>query len=67
MGEGYYTSQRPPDKYKNRRYSLAPEAAESDQPFPRYLVTDTGISPRPLPGQPGGVHLANSYEHDELG
>ncbi len=67
MGEGYYTSQRPADKYKNRRYSLAPAGSESDQPFSRYQVTESGISPRPLPGSTGGIHLANSYEHDELG
>ena len=68
LGEGYYTSRRPPAKHTNQRYSLAQNLTGSDdQPFPRYLVTESGISPRPLPGQPGGVHLANSYEHDELG
>lgn len=67
IGEGYYTSQRPQALHTNQRYSLAPKSAESDQPFPRYQVTESGISPRPLPGQPGGIHLANSYEHDELG
>lgn len=67
LGEGYYTSQRPPAKHTNRRYSLAPDLPEADTPFPRYQVTASGISPRPLPGNPGGVHLANSYEHDELG
>lgn len=67
MGEGYYTTKRPADKHANQRYSLAPDMPESDTSFPRYKITDTGISPRPLPGQPGGVHLINSYEHDELG
>lgn len=33
----------------------------------RYKVTETGISPRALPGTEGGVHAANSDEHDEYG
>ena len=67
LGEGYYTTQRPANKYANQRYSLAENLPASDQPFARYQVTDSGISPRSLPGQPGGVHLANSYEHNPLG
>jgi 2-oxoglutarate ferredoxin oxidoreductase subunit alpha len=35
--------------------------------FKRYKFTDTGISPRSIPGQPGGMHNANSDEHDEFG
>jgi len=35
--------------------------------FKRYAVTKSGISPRSLPGTAGGVHLANSDEHDEEG
>jgi len=35
--------------------------------FRRYLVTKSGVSPRSIPGQKGGVHLANSDEHDEFG
>ncbi|MDZ4229131.1 MAG: 2-oxoacid:acceptor oxidoreductase subunit alpha [Patescibacteria group bacterium] len=67
LGEGYYTTNRPADKHHNQRYSLASGLTESDQPFARYQVTESGISPRPLPGTPGGIHLINSYEHDELG
>lgn len=67
LGEGYYTTDRPENVHHNRRYSLAENLPAQDSPFPRYKITDSGISPRPLPGQPGGVHLANSYEHDELG
>lgn len=33
----------------------------------RYRVTDTGISPRVLPGVVGAQQLVNSYEHDEYG
>ena len=33
----------------------------------RYKVTESGISPRALPGVEGGMHAANSDEHDEYG
>lgn len=36
-------------------------------PFPRYEVTPSGISPRTLPGTHGGLHIANSDEHDAYG
>ena len=35
--------------------------------FKRYKVTDSGVSPRVLPGTPGGTYIANSDEHDEEG
>ncbi|PZN03839.1 MAG: 2-oxoacid:acceptor oxidoreductase subunit alpha, partial [Bacillota bacterium] len=35
--------------------------------FKRYRFTETGISPRSLPGMPGGLHLATGLEHDETG
>ncbi|HEY8416348.1 MAG TPA: 2-oxoacid:acceptor oxidoreductase subunit alpha [Thermaerobacter sp.] len=35
--------------------------------FKRYRFTDSGISPRSLPGMPGGLHLATGLEHDETG
>jgi len=35
--------------------------------YKRYLVTKSGVSPRAIPGSIGGVHLANSDEHDEFG
>jgi 2-oxoglutarate ferredoxin oxidoreductase subunit alpha len=33
----------------------------------RYAVTESGISPRALPGHPNAVHIASSDEHDEFG
>lgn len=33
----------------------------------RYRYTDSGVSPRVLPGTPGGEHIANSDEHNEAG
>ena len=35
--------------------------------FKRYLVTDSGVSPRAIPGQKGFVHIAGSDEHLEDG
>lgn len=35
--------------------------------YRRYAVTPDGISPRTIPGQPGGRFLANSDEHNEFG
>lgn len=35
--------------------------------FKRYRITDSGISPRSLPGQPRGQFLATGVEHDEYG
>ena len=33
--------------------------------FPRFSVTDDGISPRPVLGQPGGMHWVTGGEHTE--
>jgi 2-oxoglutarate ferredoxin oxidoreductase subunit alpha len=35
--------------------------------FHRYALTRDGVSPRPYPGEPNGMHVATSYEHDESG
>jgi 2-oxoglutarate/2-oxoacid ferredoxin oxidoreductase subunit alpha len=35
--------------------------------YARYRVTDSGISPRALPGVIGAEQIVNSYEHDEHG
>jgi 2-oxoglutarate ferredoxin oxidoreductase subunit alpha len=35
--------------------------------YKRYRITDTGISPRALPGVPGYTHTASTDEHDEDG
>ena len=33
----------------------------------RYKITESGVSPRSLPGIPGNIYVANSDEHDERG
>ena len=35
--------------------------------FHRYEITEDGVSPRSIPGQPRGVYLSNSYEHEVHG
>lgn len=38
-----------------------------DQRFERYADTPTGVSPRTIPGTPGGVFVANADEHEPTG
>lgn len=38
-----------------------------NQPYRRYRQTEDGVSPRAIPGQTGGRHIATSYTHDEDG
>src|SRR5579859_5904287 len=35
--------------------------------YKRYLITESGISPRAIPGVPGHTHVVSSDEHDEDG
>ncbi|MFA7329361.1 MAG: 2-oxoacid:acceptor oxidoreductase subunit alpha [Candidatus Ratteibacteria bacterium] len=35
--------------------------------YERYQITPDGISPRSIPSQKNGIHVATSYEHDESG
>jgi 2-oxoglutarate ferredoxin oxidoreductase subunit alpha len=50
-----------------------PESYDANNPetglpkFPRFKVTEDGISPRPLPGTPGGIHFLTGDEHTEYG
>jgi 2-oxoglutarate ferredoxin oxidoreductase subunit alpha len=40
---------------------------KKDNDYKRFMITDSGISPRVLPGTPGGVHKATGNEHTEYG
>ena len=42
-------------------------AAAAGEPYLRYKDTESGISPRAVPGVPGHLHVAASDEHDEDG
>jgi 2-oxoglutarate ferredoxin oxidoreductase subunit alpha len=35
--------------------------------YKRYVITDSGVSPRVIPGVPGHTHVVSSDEHDENG
>lgn len=35
--------------------------------YQRYALTPDHVSPRSIPGQPGGMHVATGLEHNELG
>jgi 2-oxoglutarate ferredoxin oxidoreductase subunit alpha len=43
------------------------EATNGDGVYKRYKITESGISPRAVPGVPGHTHTAASDEHDEDG
>jgi 2-oxoglutarate ferredoxin oxidoreductase subunit alpha len=37
------------------------------EPYQRFQVTESGVSPRAIPGHPKAVYVASSNEHDERG
>jgi 2-oxoglutarate ferredoxin oxidoreductase subunit alpha len=37
------------------------------EPYKRYKITESGVSPRAIPGIPGFTHVVSSDEHDEDG
>ncbi|MFH1280383.1 MAG: 2-oxoacid:acceptor oxidoreductase subunit alpha [Candidatus Beckwithbacteria bacterium] len=67
LSESYFTVNKFKDLQQNTRYGFANPNKTKDKPFKRYQDQESGVSPRTIPGQPGGVHLCNSYEHDEFG
>ena len=57
-----------PEHHQNARFSFAKaEQLPADGSFKRFAITDSGFSPRSVPGMPFGIQLTNSYEHDEHG
>ena len=50
-----------------RGFLLGDEELNKIEEFKRYELTETGISPRSLPSQEGGIHTATGNEHDEKG
>jgi 2-oxoglutarate ferredoxin oxidoreductase subunit alpha len=49
--------EEPPDRH----------IVESDADYVRYRITDSGISPRGIPGYGSSLAVADSHEHDEIG
>jgi 2-oxoglutarate ferredoxin oxidoreductase subunit alpha len=46
---------------------VAPHEHQGKDWYGRYADTPSGVTPRPVPGQDGGVFIANSDEHDQYG
>jgi 2-oxoglutarate ferredoxin oxidoreductase subunit alpha len=66
--ESYMSMPKPQDVYTNQRYSfVATSDLPADDSYRRFPVTQEGYSPRSIPGQPHGLSITNSYEHDEFG
>ena len=55
-----------PPEIERGKIASAGELAGTKE-FARYALTADGVSPRSLPGMEGGIHLANSDEHEEHG
>ena len=56
-------------KVQNKKWlaaNVAPSKADLKD-YKRYKITDSGISPRALPGTPGAMHVVTGLEHDEKG
>jgi 2-oxoglutarate ferredoxin oxidoreductase subunit alpha len=49
------------------RGGLITSNGEPHEEYKRYLITESGVSPRAIPGIPGFTHVVSSDEHDENG
>ena len=49
------------------RGEIITEDNGSDENYQRFKITESGISPRALPGTPGHVHVVATDDHDEDG
>jgi 2-oxoglutarate ferredoxin oxidoreductase subunit alpha len=64
--ESLSTVEFDPARFKIERGELAAGPLVWEE-YKRYKITDSGLSPRAVPGTPGGMHIATSDEHDERG
>jgi 2-oxoglutarate ferredoxin oxidoreductase subunit alpha len=46
---------------------ITSNGAETHEEYKRYLITESGVSPRAIPGVPGYTHTVSSDEHEENG
>jgi 2-oxoglutarate/2-oxoacid ferredoxin oxidoreductase subunit alpha len=54
--------------FENKRFGFDIQPKSDDSGFyPRYKLSDTGVSLRTFPGTSGGVYVANSYAHTDYG
>jgi 2-oxoglutarate ferredoxin oxidoreductase subunit alpha len=67
LSESHKTAEKLNNDFKiNSGWFVANDELDNDK-FKRYQITETGISPRTIPGQEHGIFRSNSYEHDEFG
>ena len=68
LAESRHTFKLDQTVFQNARFGLDFNPQIDDSGFyPRYELTDTGISKRSIPGFGWGPHLANSYTHTKYG
>ncbi|MBI2076620.1 MAG: 2-oxoacid:acceptor oxidoreductase subunit alpha [Candidatus Aenigmarchaeota archaeon] len=67
LGESYKTVDGLASKTSIDRGDIATEEELSTGGYKRYKITESGVSPRSIPGQRNGMFVASSYEHDEEG
>jgi len=69
LSESYLSTDGFDEKIKVERGKIANSlpALPPNTRYKRYEITKDGVSPRPFPGTPNGMHVASSYEHDETG
>lgn len=67
MLESSHAIPRFQEEFENVRYSMVEGPLPEDNSYKRFVITEEGYSPRSIPGQPHGLQLTNSYEHDEHG
>lgn len=69
LSESHFSTERfDVQRVRIERGEMITEIRKKLAPMERYLrykLTRSGISPRPLPGTPNGLHVATSYEHRE--
>src|SRR6202012_1581037 len=46
---------------------ITSNGSHDHEAYKRYKITDSGVSPRVIPGVPGHTHVVSSDEHDENG
>ncbi|MEM2904490.1 MAG: 2-oxoacid:acceptor oxidoreductase subunit alpha [Candidatus Bathyarchaeia archaeon] len=55
------------DGFQIERGPLLTGPWKETEDYKRYMLTESGVSPRAFPGAEGAIVKANSYEHDEWG
>ena len=69
IGEGYTTFDPDAINWQPEidRGEMITELGQTEGEYLRYQITESGISPRAIPGTPGHVHVVATDDHDEDG